>query len=388
MYQQGRAWIELNAQHLVHNMKQIQTIIGNRCALMPAVKANAYGHGAAEVCRILQRSGIKDFCVASVQEGIELRNTGITGQILILCYTHPAQFPLLDQYQLTQTVVDFSYAKELNNYERPLRVHLGIDTGMRRLGEPSGQIDNILKIWRFQNLEITGVFSHLCTSDSLSEAHQVFTQNQINHFQAVLIKLRQAGICHFKTHLQGSYGILNYPDLQYDYARVGIALYGVLSKPEDQILSHISLKPVLSLKARIECVKKLNKEESIGYGLTFTAISERKIAVVSIGYADGIPRELSNKGYALLHGIKVPIIGKICMDQLTLDVTDVKHAAPGDEVVFIGKSGILEISSSEVANIAGTISNEILSRLGARLERIVINDPPSMKHFAPCKINS
>ncbi len=372
MYQRGRAWIELNLSHLAHNVKQFQKILPKTCALMPAIKANAYGHGAALIGRALENMGISDFCVASLGEAIELRNAGITGQILVLGYTSPYQFSELSRYHLTQTVIDLSYAKQLNDFKEPVCVHVSIDTGMRRLGERSENIEQICQIWKLKNLRITGVFSHLCTADGQSAADHRFTREQISRFNANIDFLHKQGFSGFKTHLQSSYGVLNYPELNYDYARIGIALYGVLSSPSDRISAKVDLKPVLSLKSRIECVKELHMGESIGYGLTFTAPKEMKIAAVSIGYADGIPRELSNKGHVLVHGKKAAIIGRICMDQLLIDVSGLPDISSGDEVVLIGCCKDREISAANIAEYAGTISNEILSRLGNRLERIPV----------------
>lgn len=368
----GRAWIELNMGNLAHNVEQFRNILPGGCTLMPAVKANAYGHGAGQIGQALSDMGIRDYCVASVGEALELRASGITGQILVLGYTPPCQFRDLARYHLTQTVVDLPYARLLNGLGHPILVHVGIDTGMRRLGERSEDVESICEIWELRNLKITGVYSHLCASDGNSREEIAFTRKQIAGFQIVLKELERRGIRGFRAHLQGSYGVLNYPQLRYDYARVGIALYGVLSMPGDEIAADVKLKPVLSLKARVACVKRLHAKEPAGYGLAFTAERDMKIAVVSIGYADGIPRELSNKGHALINGCRADMIGRVCMDQLLLDVSGIRNVSAGDEAVFIGRSGNLKISACEMAKRAGTISNEILSRLGNRLERVEI----------------
>ncbi|MCI8634694.1 MAG: serine racemase VanT catalytic subunit [Eubacterium sp.] len=372
MYQKGRAWIELNMENLLCNVKQLQALLPAHCAIMPAVKANAYGHGARLISQALQETGIRNFCVASVSEAIELRNAGIDGQILVLCYTTPYQFSDLVEYDLIQTVVDYSYARQLNSYGKPMCVHVGIDTGMHRLGEPSSNMETIRSIWNLKNLKITGVFSHLCVSDGTTETERDYTLAQIQKFQSVIRFLHQNGIYGFKQHLQGSYGVLNYPHLSFDYARIGIALYGAYSSPGDKTIAQVNLKPVLALKARIECVKPLHTGESVGYGLDYTAVKEMKIAAVSIGYADGIPRGLSNRGYVLINGQKADIIGRICMDQLLIDVSEISSAAAGDEVVLIGKCKEQEITAGDFAERAGTISNEILSRLGKRLERVAV----------------
>lgn len=369
MYGKGRAWIELNRKNLCHNAELFQNLLPADCALMPAVKANAYGHGAVLIAEELKRLGIHDYCVASAAEGAELRDAGIEGQILILGYTHPEDFGELERYKLTQTVVDYAYAKELEAYGKRIDVHVGIDTGMRRLGERSDHLPQILRIWDCKNLHITGVFSHLCTSDGTSEEERAFVKLQEKRFQEVLRTLYRNGKRDFHTHLAGSYGVLNGTDHAYSYARVGIALYGVLSESSRALEERFLLKPVLSLKARIECVKTLREGEGIGYGLSWHADSGRQVAAVSIGYADGIPRALSNRGHALVCGRKVSVVGRICMDQLLLDVTEVPRVKAGDEAVLIGESGGLRIRAEDMAAEAGTITNELLSRLGQRLVR-------------------
>ncbi|WP_434311610.1 serine racemase VanT catalytic subunit [Hominifimenecus sp. rT4P-3] len=371
MYEKGRAWIELNLDSLKSNLSQLQAILPSSCALMPAVKANAYGHGAIPIARTLSQQNITHFCVASAEEGIQLREAGIPGEILVLGYTHPEQFEELYHYHLTQTVVDASYGLEISRFGKELSVHVGIDTGMRRLGERSENLDRILSIWNLPHLKITGLFSHLCVPDSPKEADILFTHRQIQRFQTVARCIRGKSNRPFACHLQGSYGILNYPHLSFDYARPGLALYGALSQPDDHTLAPFSPRPVLSLKARVESLKSLHAGESAGYGLAYTAKQETTLAVVSIGYADGIPRELSGKGSALIRGKTAPIVGRICMDQLLLDVSLIPKAVPGDEAVFIGTSGGKAITAAQVAEKAGTISNEILSRLGSRLPRTI-----------------
>ena len=384
MRETDRAWIGISRENLLHNTEKLQRLSGAGCALMPAVKANAYGHGDILVSRILQDEGIRDYCVASVDEGIRLRQAGISGQILILGYTHPDGFAELMHYSLTQTAVDLDYAGRLSAYAGKINcgrnagscdtiaVHIGVDTGMHRLGIPYDRPDLIEKVWALPGLRVTGMFSHLCVSDGRTDAAEKYTREQIQRFGVVRDYLHKNGIRGFRCHIQGSYGLLNYPEYSYDLSRPGIALYGCLSSADDRVRAAVSLKPVLSLKARAASIKELPAGESAGYGLTYTADSTRRIAIVSAGYADGIPRSLSNCGTALVRGQKVPIIGRICMDQLTLDVTDVPEILPDDEVVFIGSSGKYRLTAENMAEKTGTITNEILSRLGSRLHRAVI----------------
>ena len=369
---QGRAWVEVSRAALRHNVDVLRGILPDGCELMPAVKTDAYGHGAVTVARELNRLGVKAFCVASAQEGRELRVHGVRGTILVLGYTHPACFPLLRRYQLTQTVVDHSYAEALRAYGKRIRVHVKIDTGMHRLGERSDHPEDIIRIFRMRNLRIEGVFTHLCVSDDKSPEGTAFTRAQAAAFQAVVDTLREHGFSCPKKHLVSSDGLLHYPELAEDYARVGIALYGVAAPGESgQGVGHL-LEPVLSVKARIALVKPLHKGEAAGYGLHYVAQEDARLAVVTIGYGDGIPRALScGVGNVLVHGCKAPIVGAVCMDQLLADVTGIPDVKPGEIAVLVGRLGTERITAGDLASQCGTIPNEILSRLGPRLVRTV-----------------
>lgn len=382
-YTESRAWVEVNLDHLQNNVKAFQSVLPKECKIMAAVKANAYGHGAILVAKHLQECGVTHFCVASVQEGIDLRLAGIKGDILILSYTPKDYLDSLIEYDLIQTVVDMEYAYMLRDTQKQLRVHVGIDTGMHRLGERAERIEEIARIWDFKNLQVEGIFSHLCVADSLETDDVNYTKEQIKKFNQSINILNKRGNKCFSTHLQGSYGVLNYPECTYDYARLGISLYGALSSSKDQTKVNLDLKPVLTLKSRISCIKHLKVGEKVGYGLAFQAAQESDVAVVSIGYADGIPRNLSERGYVLCHGKKAPIVGRICMDQLFIDVTKIPEAKTNDEVVMIGSQDKESITAEMVADCVGTISNEILSRLGNRLERIITT--PICFRNDPCK---
>lgn len=367
----GRAWIELDGAALRYNVSSLTAELPEHCELMPAVKAEAYGHGAVLISRELNQIGIHAFCVAAVAEGVQLRKKKIKGEILVLGYTHPQDFHLLSQYHLTQTVVDYPYACLLNAYGKPLAVHIGIDTGMHRLGERWENMEQIYEIFEMENLRIKGMFTHLSADDTMSPEDQEFTNAQIRDFYEVVDKLKEQGYPCPKLHLQASYGIVNYPDTAEDYARVGIALYGVLSTREDTEVCRIPLKPVLSLKVRVASVRSVYPGEAVGYGRQFIADHEMKIATLAIGYADGLPRTLSNGvGEVLVKGYRAPIIGRICMDQTMIDVSDIPDVQAGDIAVIIGTSGEEEITACDIAEQTGTITNEVLSRLGSRLERM------------------
>ena len=370
----SRAWIELDLDALRQNVVLLQKCVPDGCRLMPAVKANAYGHGAIPIARELNRLGIDCFCVACAAEGIELRRAGITGEILILGYTHPTEFSLLCRYRLTQSVTDYAYAEKIQQSGIRLHVHIAVDTGMHRLGIRCEDIEHIAAVYQMKNLLVDGIFTHLSACDSAAPDCHAFTESQILAFRQVVKALSQEGISCKGIHLLSSYGMLNYPEAAESYVRPGIALYGLFSTEDDTRNLHelCPLEPVLSLKARVASVRALCAGESVGYGLAFTADHDMQIAVLSIGYADGLPRELScGNGSVLIDGQRAPIIGRICMDQTLVDVSRIPDVKQGDTAVLIGVSGPERITAGELAGKCHTIANELLSRLGSRLERIV-----------------
>lgn len=368
----GRAWIELDKTALAGNVEYLQSLMPEGCRLMPALKANAYGHGAVWAATTLNQLGVDAFCVACLSEGIALRKAKVKGEILILGCTAPEDLSFLARYQLTQTIVDYGYAEELEHAGITLPVHIGIDTGMHRLGIRCEETEHILEIFEMKHLIVDGMFTHLCACDSSLPENRAFTESQIEAFYRVADILEEQGIPCPKLHLQSSYGLLNYPGLDADYVRAGIALYGVPSSMGNGgfAFPH-NLSPVLSLKARVVSVRTLYAGDSAGYSLAFTAEKDMRAAVLSIGYADGLPRELScGIGHVLLHGCKAPVIGRICMDLTLVDVSHIPQVSAGDTAVLIGTSGEQEITAAELASCCGTITNELLSRLGERLERI------------------
>ncbi|MCL2050473.1 MAG: serine racemase VanT catalytic subunit [Lachnospiraceae bacterium] len=364
-----RAGIFLNMENLRYNVGILQSHLPAGCQLMPAVKANAYGHGAVRISKELNACGIRAFCVMTVWEAIELRKHHVKGEILVLGYTAPELFALIRRYRLTQSVFDWEYAVLLNgSISKKVPVHIKIDTGMHRTGLCADDFSSIHRIFVLPKLQVTGIYTHLCVADSEKEKDITFSGQQAESFNQVLAKLKEKGIKLPKTHIQSSYGIMRDFYCAYDYARPGIALYGMLSTKDDTEKWGSLLKPVLSVKARVSMTAFLNAGEAIGYGLSFTATRKMKIALITIGYADGIPRFLSNKnGFAhvIINGEKAPIIGRICMDSLTVDVTDLKDVKSGDIAVIIGDG----VTAADIAMETNTITNEILCRLGGRLER-------------------
>ena len=359
--------------NLQHNVRVLQRILPKRCEIMAVVKANAYGHGAVRISSRLNGMGIDHFAVATIDEGIQLRERGIEGEILILGYTSPLRALELSHYDLTQTAVDISHARALNDRGKSIKIHIKVNTGMNRLGENFNHVSGIADLFKFKNLEITGIFTHLCVSDSSEMDDITFTNGQIQKFYELLSELKSKNIRIPKTHIQSSYGVLNYPGLMCDYARIGIALYGVLSTSNSRTRLSPNLGPVLSLKSKIVLIGPIGPGEYVGYGRNFTAKRKTKVAVVSIGYGDGLPRCLSeSKCHVLIRGHRALIVGKICMDQLMVDVTEIPEVTEGDIVTLIGEDGSEEITAEQMAENADTITNELLSRLGNRVERIFL----------------
>lgn len=366
----GRAWREVNLSAVIHNARAIQSALSPGCRLMAVVKADAYGHGAVPIARALQSAGVDAFAVACLSEGVRLRRRGVRGKILVLGCTPPEQAPLLARYRLIQTVADEAHGLALSAQGTPVQVHLALDTGMRRLGIPAEDRAAIARMYALPGLRITGVFSHLCVADGSSPADAAYTQGQLERFYTAVRWMKACGCPPGDTHIQASYGIWNLPPQPCAYARAGIALYGVTSGGET-VARALGLRPALSLRARVALVRTLEPGEGAGYGLAFTAARRTRLAVVTIGYADGLPRVLAERGgEVLLHGRRCPMVGRMCMDQLMVDVTAVPEAAPGDVVTLIGKDGGAAISAEDAAESCATITNELLSRLGSRLPLI------------------
>lgn len=368
----NRAWVEINLSNLKNNIEEIKKIIPQETEIMAIVKANAYGHGIIEISKYLNEIGIQNFAVATLDEGIQLRENGIKGDILILGNTYIDNIKYVIKNNLIQTIVDYDYAKKIEKLklEQKLRVHIKINTGMNRIGEKSTNIENIQQIYKMNNISIEGMFTHLCVSDSLEEKDMDFSKKQIQEFDNCIENIKKLGYNPGKIHVQASYGILNYSELKYDYVRPGIIMYGVYSDNQEVMKIKPKLKPVLALKARITAIKEIEKNESVSYGRTFIAEKPTRIATVGIGYADGYPRNLSNKRTkVIINGKYAEIIGRICMDQLIVDISDGIEANVGDIVTLIGEN---EISVENISEKAETITNEVLSRLGNRLPRICI----------------
>lgn len=366
------AWIEIDLPSIAHNIRELRRLLEPQTQLMAVVKANAYGHGALEVSQVAVNSGADWLGVAVLDEAVVLRNFGVEVPILILGYTPEEQAEAVVEADIRQTVFSYSLAEALSEAAlklgKPARIHLKLDTGMGRIGFPAAEMSlaEILRIRALPGLVIEGVFSHLSTAD---EAGKEFTLSQLDLFNQLLTRLQEAGIEKPIRHIANSAAIIDLPESHLDLVRAGIAIYGIYPS---LYVNHqkADLVPAMSLKAQITQVKEIKAGTGISYGRTYIAERPTRIASLALGYADGYPRVLSNKGEVLVRGQRAPIVGTVCMDQFMIDVGHIPGAQAGDEAVIMGRQGDQCILAEEIAEKAGTINYEIVTRIGLRLPKI------------------
>jgi alanine racemase len=369
-----RAWVEIDLAALTHNVKQLKNLLSPHTELMAVVKADAYGHGAVAVSQTALQAGASWLGVATIPEGIELREAGIEAPILLLGATHTAaQVRAIAQWHLQPTICTAKqaliFSEVLVGLDRSLPVHAKLDTGMSRLGTPWQDATEFVQLVNgLPNLKLASIYSHLATADSPDPA---VMKEQQQRFKKAIEQIQTAGINPCRLHLANSAAALTTPDLHYDLVRVGLATYGLYPAPHLQVIA--SLQPAMQIKARVTQVKTIAPGTGVSYGYKFIAGRETQIAVVGIGYADGIPRNLSTKMQVLVRGKFVPQVGAVTMDQLMLDVTDIPDLEVGEVVTLLGKDGENQITADDWATILGTISWEILCGFKHRLPRVAVN---------------
>jgi len=370
-----RAWVEIDLGALSNNVKELVKFLSPCTQLMAVVKADAYGHGAVAVAKTVLEAGASWLGVATVPEGIQLREDGIQAPILILGATNtPEQIQAIADWQLQPTLyspkqaLEFSNVLENINYNLPLPVHIKLDTGMSRLGTNWQEAAEFVQlVQRLPHLHIASIYSHLATADSPDA--RVMTE-QHRRFEKVIAHIKAKGIKIPILHLANSAATLTDRGLHYDMVRVGLAIYGLY--PAIHLQNQIKLKPVLQVKARVTQVKTITAGTGVSYGHHFIAAEEMRLAVVGIGYADGVPRSLSNKMQVLIRGQRVPQIGAITMDQMMLDVSSIPDLQEGEVVTLLGEQGKEQISADNWANCLNTISWEILCGFKHRLPRVTV----------------
>ncbi len=377
-----RVWAEVDISAIAHNVRELRRITQPQAKLMAVVKANAYGHGLVEVAEEALKNGAQALGIAEVSEGIALRKAGIAVPILILGYTPPDFVRELIQYDLIQTVYSFEIALSLSDaallHGKKLKIHIKVDTGMGRLGilidplRPFPQITNALKeiesIAKLKGISIEGIFTHFALSDYFDKT---YTKKQFEYFINLLDLLNGVGISPRVRHAANSAALIDLPETHLDMVRPGISLYGLYPSGEVK-KNRINLKPAMSLKAKIIHLKKVPAGFNISYGATYKTQKPTMIATVPCGYADGVNRLLSSRGHMLVHGCRVPIVGRVCMDLTMIDVGKISNVEIGDEVVIFGSQNDESITVEEIASSLNTINYEIVSTITNRVPRIYV----------------
>ncbi len=368
-----RVQANVNLDAIKHNLLEIRKKLKDDTKMMVIVKADAYGHGAVPLAKAIGDSGKIDcYGVAIVEEAVELREAGINKPILILGYTSMEQYDLVVSYEVAQTVFQYDMAKALSEEAirqgKIAKIHIKIDTGMTRIGyyDTQESIDEIKRIAALDNIEIEGLFSHFARAD---ETDKTDSQKQLQRFLTFITMLEQEGIHIPVKHMSNSAGIIEFPNACFNMVRCGIATYGIY--PSDMVhKDDIRLIPAMELKTHVIYVKDVEPGVGISYGATFVTDRKTKVATIPVGYADGYSRNLSNHGRVIIHGQYAPILGRICMDQFMVDVTDIKDVQQGDMVTLLGWDGDAYISVEELAEGSHSFSYELVCTIGKRIPRV------------------
>lgn len=363
---------EVDLGALEFNYRQIKKRVPEGTKVLAVVKADAYGHGAIPISLRLEKLGVEYLGVAISEEGVELRKGGVKAPILVLGGIFGGEVDQIFRFRLTPVIFRKDFLKilsrEAEKRGKKVKVHLKVDTGMGRLGVPLSLWPDFLReVRRFPKIETEGILSHFAMTDE----EESFTQSQWRAFQRAIAMAQELGISSQYLHMASSATLTAFPGYAAGLVRPGIMLYG--SYPSPTFRSLISLKPVMTLKTRIHFLKSVPSGARISYGGTFTTKRESRIATLPIGYADGYSRSLSNHGEVLIHGKRAPVVGKVCMDFIMVDVTEMPRVSVGDEVILIGQQGGEQITAEEIAEKINSISYEVLCSIGKRVPRIYKN---------------
>lgn len=357
-----RSWVEINLNQLVNNYRLYKKALSNKNEIMVVVKADAYGHGDIEVAKVLETEGVQLFAVSNIEEAIGLRDAGIKGEILILGYTPVECVKQLLEYDITQALLDENYAERIAETEVRIKAQFAIDTGMNRIGLDADKPEYCERVIRkyFKYFELSGVFTHLCVADTDTNESNKFTRQQIEKFKRITDSIVNLNMPY--VHCMNSAGGLFHGGGE-KIVRLGILLYGM--KPDYNNSLPNGIKPILFWKSVVAMVKELEPGETVGYGRTFIANKRIKIATIPTGYADGYRRELSNKGKVEINGQIAEVVGRVCMDQFMVDVTEIDVKC-GDEVILVGE----HYTADDMARDIGTIGYEVVCGISKRVSRI------------------
>ena len=362
---QKRTWAEINLDNICHNYSAIKNAIPKSCRFLGIVKADAYGHGALEVSKTLERCGADYLAVSCLDEALELRNGNISMPILILGHTPYEYTRTLIDNNITQTITNYAkaeeYSREALSYGKSLKIHIKLDTGMSRLGFlPDKAVENILNSCALPNLIPEGIYTHFAVSDESGDDNEKYTRNQFATFTHIIEELKNSGLEFEIRHCANSGAVVNYPEMCLDMVRPGLLLYGYGDSGK------LNLKPCMNFKTTISTIKYYEAGTDISYGRHYTTDKRTRIAVLAAGYADGLPRASSGKCSYYICGKHAPQCGSICMDMCMVDITDIYDASIGSEVELFGENNNI----NEIAKAAGTIPYELLCSVTKRVPRI------------------
>lgn len=370
MKEYSRTYVDIDLGAVRHNIMEAKRNIKEGTGIMAIVKADAYGHGAVEVSRALTDL-VDAYGVAMMEEALELRRAGIDKMILILGYTSEEWYEELVENQISQTIYTWEMARQLDETAgkmgKKAAVHIKLDTGMGRIGfEPSDEAaDTVRRIAQLPNLELEGIFTHFARAD---EETDLPIREPFRKYQRFVAKLEGMGIHIPVRHVSNSASIISFPEGNLDMVRSGISTYGLY--PSEKVAKDIlHLKPAMQWRAAISHIKTVPPDTSISYGGTFTADHTMRVATIPVGYADGMKRDLSGKGRVIVHGRYADILGRICMDQFMVDVTEIPQAAVGDEITIFGRDGELEIPVEEIAGLSHSFNYEFVCSITKRVPR-------------------
>ena len=369
-----RVFAQINLNHIEENLKNMQALVGRESRFLAVIKTDGYGHGAVPVAEFLEgKEALYGYAVATIEEALELRGHHIKKPILVLGYTFPEQYALLTEHNIMPTVFREDSLQALSEAAiksgRTIPVHIKVDTGMSRIGVSPDEVGLkfVKKVLETKGLEINGIFTHFARADEEDKSSALAQFKVFNNFVSEVEKRFRITIP--LKHCANSAGILELRESSFDLVRAGIALYGLW--PSDEMKREgIDLKPALSLYSHVVYIKEVPPGTPVSYGGTFVAEKTMRIATIPVGYGDGYPRSLSGIGYVLIRGKKAPILGRICMDQFMVDVTDIPEAHMDDAVTLIGKDGSEEITLEELGRLSGRLHYELVCDLGKRIPRV------------------
>lgn len=371
-----RAEIDLDAAK--NNLNAVKSLL-DLSKTKPAcvIKADGYGHGDSELLKLYESMGVDFFCVSNITEALRLRKNGCKGDVLILSWSDPEISDVLSDNNIISAIVSLENAREVSKCaSKPVRVHIKLDTGMNRVGISAADslkcAAEIAEIAKLPNINVEGVFTHFAVADDRSEESVRFTETQKERFFAAAEKAEQLGVKLLHKHCLNSAGAIFHYDDRSTLARFGIVLYGL--KPDYALEMPVKLEPVMELRSVISHIKTIHKGDTVSYGRKYAADCDRVIATVPCGYADGYPRLLSGQNEVLLHGRRARGVGRVCMDQMMIDVTDIPNAAVGDKVILFGRDGEDIITADDLAEKCGMIGYEIICGISGRVPRVYIKD--------------